>query len=227
MFFLNAAGRLLLGLRAETPIDSIFLWEFYFEAGESFFRERVMPSLMSTGRWEGEVTIRHACTQEAIVVMQSVFLVSSDDQSEPLYVAVVNRDIRESKRAADALNLAKEAAEAANRAKSDFLANMSHEVRTPMVAILGFAELLLDAQLQPEEQKNALRDISRNGKHLLQVINDILDLSKIEAGKVSLEYVNYSPWQIVLESISALRVAGDENRTVWRRRRWECCRDRF
>lgn len=212
MFFLNSAGRRLLGLAPEAPIGSTCLWDFYFEGGEKFFHEKLFSSLKSVGRWEGEVLVRNQITLQAVPVFQNVFLVSSDDQAEPLYVAVVNRDITESRRAATALNQAKDQAESASRSKSEFLANMSHEVRTPMVAILGFADMLLDSALNPEERKRAIQDISRNGKHLLQVINDILDLSKIEAGKLTLEYISYSPWQIVLETLSALRTPGEKKR---------------
>lgn len=212
MFFLNPAGRRMLGLAPETPINLTCLWDFYFEVGEKFFHEKALPSLRKTGRWEGEVLVRNQETQQPVAVFQNLFLVSSDDQSEPLYVAVANRDITESKRAEQALNQAKDDAEAASRSKSEFLANMSHEVRTPMVAILGFADMLLDPNLKPEERRRAVLDISRNGNHLVQVINDILDLSKIEAGKLSLEFLNYSPWQVVLETISALRVRSEEAR---------------
>ncbi len=106
----------------------------------------------------------------------------------------------------------KEAAEAANRAKSDFLANMSHEVRTPMAAILGYADFLLEPGLSPELRDQAIQTIRRNGAHLLQIINDILDLSKIEAGKLTIEPVPCSPLHIVNEVASALRVSADERR---------------
>ncbi len=212
MFFLNPAGRRIVGFSTETPINLICLWDFYYQGGERFFHDTVLPSLQKTGRWEGEVLMRNQETQESVPVFQNLFLVSSDDQSEPLYLAVANRDISESKKSERALNQAKEDAEAANRAKSEFLANMSHEVRTPMVAILGFADMLLDKELQPEERRRAVINIARNGNHLLQVINDILDLSKIEAGKLMLEFVSYSPWQIVTETLSALRVRNDEKR---------------
>ena len=95
----------------------------------------------------------------------------------------------------------------ANRLKSEFLANMSHELRTPLNAIIGFAELLHDGEVGPveEKQKEFLADILASGRHLLQLINDVLDLSKVEAGKMEFHPEAIDVRSVVAEVTSILR----------------------
>jgi PAS domain S-box-containing protein len=103
----------------------------------------------------------------------------------------------ERKQAEDSLMVAKEAAEAANRAKSIFLANMSHELRTPLNAILGFAQLMeRDATLSPTQQE-ALSTINHSGKHLLNLINNVLEMSKIEAGRIILSVETFDLYRLL------------------------------
>jgi two-component system sensor histidine kinase EvgS len=109
------------------------------------------------------------------------------------------RDITERKKVELALKNAKVEAERANKAKSEFLANISHEIRTPMNAVLGFAELLLPL-VQSDIEKEYINSIRNGGKNLLKIINDILDLSKIEAGMMQLCYEPVNP-QVIIEEI--------------------------
>jgi signal transduction histidine kinase len=105
------------------------------------------------------------------------------------------------------LKQAKESAESANRAKSDFLASMSHELRTPLNAIIGFSEVLKEKYFGPltEKQEEYVTDILSSGKHLLELINDILDLSKIEAGKMTLELSSVRIADLVRQSLTMVR----------------------
>ncbi|HEY7120875.1 MAG TPA: ATP-binding protein [Tepidisphaeraceae bacterium] len=105
---------------------------------------------------------------------------------------------------------ARDAAEAANHAKSSFLANMSHEIRTPMTAILGYADLLLEPGQGASDRLNYVQTIRRNSHHLLAIINDVLDISKIEAGKMTVERVACCPAQVVADVASLMRVKASE-----------------
>lgn len=115
----------------------------------------------------------------------------------------VSRDITQLKLAQEALSAAADAAEAANRAKSDFLANMSHEIRTPLNAVLGMTELVLDTPLTPV-QRDYLKLVQESGESLLTVINDILDFSKIEAGKLAIEQMPFEIREFLGDTLKSM-----------------------
>jgi PAS domain S-box-containing protein len=124
------------------------------------------------------------------------------------FIEVVE-DITGRKNAEAEMAKAKDAAEAANRAKSEFLANMSHEIRTPLTAILGFSDLLATPDIPQSEQNEYVEGIQRNAKSLLALIGDILDLSKIEAERMTLERTDWPLREIIDSAVAAVQVQAE------------------
>lgn len=193
----NHGARKNLGYTIEelhnmTPLDLIP--EFSYE----YFMELVQPLLAGTQENIQFSTVH--LRKDGSLYPVEVHLEMVGNES-PVFVAFII-DITERNKYLSLLEEAKESAESANRTKSEFLANMSHEIRTPMTAILGFTDILLeygDLENTPPDRIDAAYTIKRNGEYLLQLINDILDLSKIEANKLEVENIPCSPVQIITD----------------------------
>ncbi len=149
----------------------------------------IEAELLEKERWEGE--LEHTLQDGTRIVVASRWVLQRDGNGLPIEVMESNSDITEIKQAEEASRKARIEAEVANQSKSEFLANMSHEIRTPVNAITGMAHLALRAN-PDTRQRTYLTKIDIAARRLLGIMNDILDVSKIEAGKLTLERITFS-----------------------------------
>ena len=187
LLYLNRGARRLLGIGEEESISELRIGDTHPAWATALVASEAIPTALRSGEWRGETAFLSRDGRE--IPVSQVILAHKAPDGTVAQFSTIARDISESKRAGDELARSKEAAEAASRAKSDFLANMSHELRTPLNAIIGFSEVLQDLTFGPLNQKQSryVDNVLVAGRHLLNLINDILDLSKVEAGKMKLE----------------------------------------
>ena len=170
-------------------------------------RQRVLATVRNGARWQGEIQLRRK-NGEIFPVLASVSPVHEEGGRLRGFVMVFD-DISEAKRIESALRLARDQAESADRAKGEFLAVMSHELRTPLNGIIGFASLLEDTALS-SEQKDYTDTIKRSGEALLALTNELLDYSRIDAGRLRLDLQPCAPRHIVEEAIELLSARAAE-----------------
>jgi PAS domain S-box-containing protein len=157
------------------------------------------------------VRYRIRCKDGSYTWFETTSRTVHDEESGALQeIIAVSRNISERRRIEEELRQAKEAAEAANRAKSTFLANMSHELRTPLNAIIGFAQLIEHEERVPAEVQESLSIISRSGEHLLNLINDILEMSRIEAGRTVLQKQSFDLHALIQDIADMLRLRAEQ-----------------
>ena len=165
----------------------------------------ILPILFNRGDWNGEMAVL-ARDGHQIPTLVDLFLIR-DDTGHPIYIAELITDMTHQKEVEREILRAKELAESADRIKSAFLASMSHELRTPLNSIIGFTGILLQGLAGPlnEEQKKQMGMLQKSARHLLQLINDVLDISKIEAGQLSLSIERYDLFESLNSVLQIIR----------------------
>jgi PAS domain S-box-containing protein len=139
--------------------------------------------------------------------------------SQPQKFCALLRDMTHWKKVEDELNAARKEAERASAAKSDFLAKVSHEIRTPLNAIIGFAEVIMEERfgaIGNDRYRDYLKDIHSSGAHVMSLVNDLLDLSKIEAGRMDLDFVAVDTNKIITECVGLMQPQANRERIIMR-----------
>jgi signal transduction histidine kinase/response regulator RpfG family c-di-GMP phosphodiesterase len=207
MVLLNPAARQMVGPREDVPQEQwSHTYGIYcpdtmapYPAGELPLAKALQGETVDAI----EIYIRNHFRPDGAFISVNGRPLKDDSGSTRGGVAVI-RDITAAKRSADLLRKAKDEAERANHAKSEFLSRMSHELRTPLNSILGFAQLL-EMDALSEEQQDSLEHIMKGGQHLLSLINEVLDLARIEAGRLSLSSEPIHLREVIQEALSFVR----------------------
>jgi PAS domain S-box-containing protein len=202
---LNRAGELLLGLRQE---DIVGRNDYdFFPPDEADWFTAKDREVLEGGRVV-DIPEEPIDTPHGRRILHTKKIPVQDEDGRPIYLLGISEDITERKRADDDVRAARIEAERANRAKTDFLSRMSHELRTPLNAILGFSQLLEMDDLTAEQHQNVAY-IGQAGRHLLQLINEVLDISRIESGAISISREPVAVAEVVGELAAIVRPLAD------------------
>jgi PAS domain S-box-containing protein len=210
--FVNPAGQALVGLNPQTTEQVETILEFFAPADQEYVQQTILPTVMQQGHWQGEFHFRHFVTGDRIPVFYNLFAVKDAKTGAAIALATVTRDFRaqqriETERSALLVREqeARQQAEAASRMKDEFLAVVSHELRSPLNGILGWSRLLRTRKLDPDKTEQALASIERNAQAQTQLIEDLLDISRIIRGKVRLTLRPLSLVPVIQAALDTVR----------------------
>lgn len=192
--YVNPAFEIISGYKKEEALGKNPKIQSSGEENREFYKN-LWGTILKGEIWKG--TFKNKKKNGEIYWEESSISPIINLQGKITHFVAVKEDITKRKLIEEELIKSKIEAESASRAKSAFLANMSHEIRTPLNAILGFSELLLNDSNLSEEQKSKVETINRTGEHLLKMINEILEISKIEAGKASINLSKFNMYRVI------------------------------
>ncbi|NMC38141.1 MAG: response regulator [Bacteroidales bacterium] len=199
--FTNPAFYSVIGF-TQKEYESLRVSDLLHPDDQDYEKKRT-SALSSKGFFESELRIRHKDGHYVNLSTRSV--VVKNDQGETIGALTISRDITALKKVHEELIKANVEAEASNRLKSSFLANISHEIRTPLNSVVGFANLLLSNGLTNEVKEEYIEHINHNSEKLLQIIGDIIDLSRLESAQIEITYEEASINSIVNEIVDEAR----------------------
>lgn len=202
--FHNKAFNEVSGIDGEAGLE---IKNFHPDWAAELVKKEAIPHAIDKGPWKGETAILNEHGHE-IPVLQTI-VAHKDHTGAPKFVSTVMQDIRKQKEIEDKLSLARQKAEEANNLKSEFLASVSHEIRTPLNGVLGMVNLLNETSMNVK-QREMVGTIHSCGSDLLSILNDILDLSKIESGKMIIESTDLNLKNVIDESAKLYQSQADE-----------------
>ena len=209
--FVNAAALQMMGFADEAEAKRTHFTEYFVERQRAQVRDEVVPAATRTGYWQGELAFAHRQTGEEIPVWYTIFPLR-DGTGAINGLATITRDLRPQKQA-DAERAALLEAERAARAQAEratllmdhFLATVSHELRTPLSAILGWTQMLRSGSLSADKHERALATVERNAQMQAHLIEDLLDVSRIHSGKLTMELEHMDLAAAVASAVDTVR----------------------
>ena len=204
----NSGAKTMVGLPTDSNLCGMKISEMHPVWAAQKVAAEGIPAVLEHGFWTADVAVLHRDGRE-IPVSQHLML-HRDSEGNPKNLSTIMRDMTDRIHYEEALFQAKLEADNSTRSKSEFLANMSHEIRTPLTSIIGYSESLITDKLTEQEQHQALTTVIKNGNHLLGIINDILDISKIDAGKLDVEIIPVDLAELISDVANLMQHRADE-----------------
>ncbi len=208
--FLSSHWKEMLGYQESEVADSIDAWLDLVDEADKAIANELLAKMKKGEVPASDTEYRMVCKDGSVKWIQAKLSVVFAENSKPVRVLGSHSDISDRKKSEAELIAAKELAEEAARAKSSFISSVSHEIRTPLNAIIGLADLLMQEEGLNEVVEENLRSIKFSSDHLLGIINDVLDFSKLEAGKVNLDKTDFNLEQLVNETTKAVEFKARE-----------------
>ncbi|MBF0187707.1 MAG: PAS domain S-box protein [Magnetococcales bacterium] len=212
LLFINQAGRRMIGLEDAQQVPTLEIADIHPAKTFHTLQEEGIPTAIRDGSWKGETQLLHRSGKR--IAISQIVVSHNIETGQSQFLSTIARDITDHKQTERQLRRTRNAAQVANRTKSAFLATMSHEIRTPLNAILGMAELLSETPLT-DSQQWCVSTLNRSGEALLTLINDILDLSKIESGQMTLESTSFDLKQSVEDTVDLFAFAALEQKIAF------------